>query len=174
MRIKLTGRFLAAAPVALIGLFGCDATGPDEETAATMDATWAGEPWLGGSEARVVDGGVTHLFSWIPVDPGTIPHRRLRVSTQFDGPGTYTIGAAAARIDYLLGGDGLVASYGTTDEHTGTLEIEEVSATHVRGTIAFDAVTTGSYQPAGQQARFQGAFNAPVEQFDALLRQDDP
>lgn len=170
MRITVTGRLLAAVAVA-IGLFGCDATAPDEELEPTMHATWAGEPWRGGSAARVVDGGVTNLFSWIPVDPRVDPHRMLSISTHVDGPGTYAIGASDARIDYLVGGDGLVASYGTTDVHTGTLEIEEVSTTHVRGTIAFDAVTTGTHQPAGQQARFEGAFNAPLERINIQQRQ---
>lgn len=164
MRIKVTGRFLAAAPVALIGLFGCDATAPDEQPEATMHATWGGEAWLGGSQARFLGGGEIGIYSWIPVDRADMPHVTISVTTQFDGPGTYPIGASAARIDYLVGGDGLVASYGTTDVHTGTLEIEEVSTTHVRGTITVDAVTTGTYQPAGQQAQFQGTFNAPLLQ----------
>ena len=52
MRIMVTGRFLAAAPVAMIGLFVCDATAPDEQPEATMHATEGGEPWLGRSQAR--------------------------------------------------------------------------------------------------------------------------
>ena len=166
MNIQMTVRFLAAAPVAMIGLLGCDATAPDEEPRITMHGVWGGERWLGGSQARFMDSGEFAMYSWIPVDRPEMPHVIISVSTQFDGPGTYAIGASAARIDYLVGGDVLVASYGTTDVHTGTLEIDEVSTTHVRGTITVDAVTTGTHQPVGQQARFTGTFNAPLQQDD--------
>ncbi len=143
-------------------LSGCDPTGP-QLPEATFHATWAGTPWRGEASATFHPHSDTlYLFGVNPVGAGSMPHTYVRIRVVFEGAGTYTLGAGDAEFLYLLGGDVVVATYGTTDVQRGTLVIEESTVTRIRGQLAFEAESLREYSPQGPQARFEGTFDARI------------
>lgn len=154
--------------VCVLGLAGCDPVAP-EDPDSMFEATWAAEDWLGDAEVMLY-AGQDSLFVWGGSPPrlanasspwhyyGTTIH----VEVAYDGPGSYTVDSGMASVDYLLDGDVLTARYAIPDGRTGTLVIEEATATWIRGTVAFDVEPTMHSSPAGESARFEGTFEAPL------------
>ena len=76
------------------------------------------------------------------------------------GPGTYLLGPGAARLDELVGGDVLAASYSTTATSVGRIEITKYDGVNglVSGKIQFDAETSSPYGSYGSKARLENGF----------------
>jgi hypothetical protein len=160
----LRSYLLALSPLALLLLASCESTAP-EAPKVTFDAAWAGERWAGEASAMLTNAGVLHIFGSTPVGRADMPSATVTITVEFDGPGTYHLGADAVRLWYLIGGDVISSSYATTTEQTGALIVEEITSTHLRGSVTFDAVSLSEILPVGPQARFEGTFDALLSCF---------
>jgi hypothetical protein len=159
---------LAYAPLALLLLAGCDSTSP-ETPEVTFKATWAGKRWDGNASAALKTDGVLQLIGSNPPGEAAMRASHVILTVEFDGPGTYHLGPGAARLDYLIGGDVISSSYTTTDQQTGTLIVEEITSTHIRGSVRFDAVSSNTDPPVGPQARFEGTYDARLSCYTTMF-----
>lgn len=169
-RLKFRRMFSSALllSIAVWGLSACGRlTGPELPAEVTFEATWAGERWQGDAGATFFPTPDTlYISATNPVGAGetsssaAVPLMHLRMRVSFQGVGSYDLGAGAVELIYLLGGDMVTAQYATTATHTGMLVIEEITSERVRGRVAFEAVSRSDHLPVGQQARFEGSFNA--------------
>jgi hypothetical protein len=157
---------LSMAIVALAAA-ACEPTGLDQnEQDGLIEGTWAGSRWTGAAFVSSTTGLETYLHAWSP--SGSREDATSSVSVRIRGVdvGTYQVSAGDARFDYLVGGDGVTASYGTSDDFVGTVVIEEIDSddfprARARGRVQFDAVSVNADPPVGQLARFEATFEGP-------------
>jgi hypothetical protein len=163
MRSRSTLRVLLLAVLAILPGCGTDlGVDPLLPVPAGIRATWAGDAFQGPAVAYR-DGATLELVAHTEDAPQLNRGLRVRI-TDFAGPGSYALGAGAAQVMYVVGGDPISARYGTTAAGAGTLVVTEVEDGTLSGTVAFnaDALPSASL-PAGSRAHFQGVFQAPVQ-----------
>lgn len=146
-------------------LASCDPVGP-QVLDAEFRATWAGQPWHGAAGASV-DGDTIRISGTAvsrtgPGEKTNIP-TLLLVRAPGVEEGSYVLEPGAAQLLYLLGGDVVTAVYASSSDPGNHLVIEQVTATTVRGTIAFEALSDQEHAPEGVRARFEGQFEAPLQ-----------
>jgi hypothetical protein len=124
-----------------------------------------GEQWTGDASASLTPGDTLYLFGASPVGAQSMPATVIRITVPFRGVGTYPLGARAAAVSYLVGGDVLTHEYETTAAGAGTLTVTSHEDGEITGTVTFDAPVKRFYSspPLGQTARFQGEFRARIE-----------
>jgi hypothetical protein len=157
-RLPLRLAILCTSALSALALAGCDVTGPP--LPATFEGTWAGRAWRGEAYATLRQ-DTLYLSGTSPVGASAMPQTHLHVHIAPTGAGTYTLDAGQAAFHYLVGGDVRTASYAST-AGSGTLVIEHISDTRVRGTLVFEAVRAYGHAPAGAGARFEGSFDATL------------
>lgn len=163
MRSRSTLRVLVLAALATLPGCGTDSgVDPLLPVGEGIRATWAGKAFLGPA-AAYQDGAMLELVAHTEDEPMRNRGVRVRI-TDFAGPGSYSLGTAAAEVVYVVGGDQISARYGTTVADAGTLVVTKVEDGTISGTVAFnaDALPSASL-PAGNRAHFQGVFQAPVQ-----------
>jgi hypothetical protein len=162
MTSRLFGAPLLAA-FALLAACGEAATAPDRTP--TFSAILAGRPWGGQASATlVVDaarGDTLFLHGYAPTD-GTRPEVAVRFRlAPFTGPGRYPLRPGDVRLDELVGGDVLVASY--ADAPTGAVEVRAYDGPGgtVAGAAEFTAGRSGERGSFGAVVRLEaGEFRA--------------
>ncbi len=161
--MNLRRRFCCLA-VALIGVAGCtDSTEPVDEFPSFF-GTWAGKDWSGDASAILVPGGAAGDTLFIgaaaPVNAHQSAKETIVAKFVIHGAGTYLLGPGAARLDELIGGDVLAASYSTTATSVGRIEITKYDGVNglVSGKIQFDAETSSPYGSYGSKASLENAF----------------
>jgi hypothetical protein len=162
MRSRSTLRVLLLAALAAVSGCGEDGTDPLLPAPDGIHATWAGDSFRG--EAVVYkDGPRLDLIGY--TEDGQLRSRGFRVRiSDYAGPGSYALNADAAQVMYVVGGDQISARYGTTAAGAGTLVVTEEVDGRLAGRVEFDANALPSASlPAGDRARFEGVFNAPVQ-----------
>lgn len=157
-------RFLLLAATWAGLLTGCDPVGP-EGPDAEFRATWAGQPWHGSATA-FLDGDTIEISGAAVSRSGlgakTYIPTMLRVRVPRE-EGSYPLGAGAAQLLYLVGGDMITAAYASSGGVGNSLVLEQVTATSVRGTISFEGLSTREHAPEGARARFEGRFEAHIQ-----------
>jgi hypothetical protein len=150
----------AACLAALVLAAGCE-HGMEPGREGVFDGTWAGARFDGEASAVLVGDSVyivgglrsgrdyTH---WLAVAIGEVR-----------GPGEYPLGAGGAEMRYLAGGDGIWASYATTQPGAGRVVITSTRGATVVGHVQFDAEVGRGLAPVGPRASFDAEFRAPVE-----------
>lgn len=124
-------------------------------------ATWAGDRLAGPASASREGRVLTIHGSDLPngMDGKGFS---LRIE-DFDGPGTYGLNEDDAEVRYVLGGDGIGDVYRTMRDGAGSVNIRSAGDGRVVGTVRFEAEPRPGYgSPAGEQARFEGSFNAAL------------
>jgi hypothetical protein len=161
--MNLVSRFCCIA-VALIGIGACtDSTEPVDEFPSFF-GTWAGKEWSGDASAMLVPGGAAgdtlYVGAATPVNAGQSAKETIMAKFVIHGTGTYLLGPGAARLDELVGGDVLAASYSTTATSVGRIEITKYDGVNglVSGKIQFDAETSSPYGSYGSKARLENGF----------------
>jgi len=161
-------RFAVVGAVAA-GVIGCtDSIMPVDEF-PTFYGTWAGERWIGDASAALV-GDTLFIGARTPARSGQSPKETFTARIIIHGTGTYLLGPGAARLDELVGGDVLAASYTTTSTSVGRVTITSYHGINgmVEGTIEFDAETSSPYGSYGSKASMKDAF------FSAVVRSLTP
>lgn len=163
MRSRSTLRVLLLAALATLPGCGTDSgVDPLLPVPEGIRATWAGDAFRGPAVVYR-DGATLELVAHTEDEPQRNRGLRVRI-TGFAGPGSYALGAGAAQVMYVVGGDQISARYGTTVADAGTLVVTEVEDGTMTGRVAFDADALPSASlPAGNRAHFQGVFQAPVQ-----------
>jgi hypothetical protein len=161
MRSRSILRVLLLAALATVA--GCSETSPLLPAPEGIVATWDGDSFRGPAVVYQ-DGPRLELLAY--TEDGQTLSRGVRIQiTDYAGPGTYALNAGAAQVTYVVGGDQISARYGTTVAGAGTLVVTGVEADgRLAGHVAFDADALPSASlPAGNRARFEGMFLAPVQ-----------
>ncbi|MFN2397858.1 MAG: hypothetical protein ABR543_04340 [Gemmatimonadaceae bacterium] len=132
-----------------------------------MTGVWEGQTWLGAASAFLIDGGAAvdtlFVFGSRPIG-GNDEAVQLRIILH--GPGPYDLDAGDARLDELIGGDVVSASYQTAQPGAGHVILSSFSGGGeiVEGTFRFEARTTSPYGSYGTTGRFEeGQFSAKVQ-----------
>jgi hypothetical protein len=165
---------LACRPLLLVCVVAIGCSGPvaPEPRDLTIEGTWAGEAWRGDGGATIYsEGDSLSVWGGSPPHPANAPSPEpiyltsVYIRVAFDGPGSYALDPGMADVIYLVGGDVLTARYAIPDGQTGTLVIEEVTETRIRGNVAFDTGSIMELSPAGESARFEATFDAPLTSY---------
>ena len=123
---------------------------------------------MGDASATLVRGGVAgdtlYIGASSPVKSGQTPKEDIIARVVIHGTGTYLLGPGDARLDELVGGDIVAASYTTTAKSVGRVTITSYHGVNglVEGTIEFDAETSSPYGSYGSKARLEDAFFSAV------------
>jgi hypothetical protein len=160
---------LLVVAVAAAGVVGCtDSITPVDEF-PTFYGTWAGERWIGDASAALV-GDTLFIGARTPTKSSQSPKETFTAKVIIHGAGTYLLGAGDARLDELVGGDVVAASYTTTATSVGRVTITSYHGINgmVEGTIEFDAETSSPYGSYGSKASMKDAF------FSAVVRSLTP
>jgi len=165
--MKLSGWFVSIA-VAAIGVSGCtDPVSPSKEF-PTFYGSWAGRTWVGEGYASLVSGGskgdTLYIGGSKSSSSGLFADETIIAKVVIHGPGTYLLGPGDAKLEELIGGDVVAATYSTTDMSVGRLTILSYNGAHsvVEGKIEFDAETTSPYGSYGTRASLRDAFFSAV------------
>jgi hypothetical protein len=166
MTRSLTGTLLGAV-LAMTGLTACDATGPTPADTGFV-ASWGGQPWTGSAHASYYPTQQDTLFISGSNPPGSnMPLSYVAFRIIPDGSGTYVLGPGEAEFVYLIGGDVRTSAYTLGQGGTGTVVIEQLTATRVRGSVNFPMLNVYGSAPLGAEATFHGSFDARIGQLPA-------
>ena len=162
------GRWFIYAAVASLGLTSCtDSVDPIEEF-PTFYGNWAGKTWVGDASASLVAGGskgdTLYIAGTKPANSGLFANETIIAKVVIQGPGTYLLGPGDARLEEVVGGDVVAATYSTTGTSVGRVTITSYNGAHglVEGKIEFDAETTSPYGSYGSKASLRDAFFSAV------------
>lgn len=156
MHIRSILRAVCLAVLVTLTAAACGDGGTGPEEASALRGTWAGEAWDGEAFAYLEDGTL-----WISSAPNWMNGPYVSVAARdFHGPGTYALGPGSAAIRYIVGGDGIWASYESAQPAAGTLVVTDYTGGHVTGRVEFVADVQRGEAPAGARARFEGEFRA--------------
>lgn len=158
MHIRSILRALSLA--ALVGAAACE-SGTEPSPPGEFRGTWGEQPFVGDAWAGIVNDSL-YIGGSSPAGALSGPQVSIAVG-DFRGPGNYLLGARGAEIRYVEGGDGIWATYGTTQPAAGTLVVTAVSGARVIGHVDFVADALPGHTPAGTRARFAGEFSARVQ-----------
>ena len=134
----------------------------------TFYGTWAGERWIGDAHASLVPGGAAgdtlYISASSPARAGQSPKEGIVARVVIHGTGTYLLGPGDARLDELVGGDVVAASYSTTSTSVGRITITSYHGVNglVEGLIEFTAETSSPYGSYGSKASLEDAFFSAV------------
>jgi hypothetical protein len=161
-------RWIICAAAASIGLASCtDSVGPVKEF-PTFYGTWAGKTWVGDASASLVPGGsngdTLYISGSKPAGAGLYSNEMIIAKVVIHGPGVYLLGPGDARLDEVVGGDVVAATYSTTGTSVGRVTITSYNGAHglVEGKIEFDAETTSPYGSYGSKSSLRDAFYSAV------------
>ncbi|HEX6038410.1 hypothetical protein [Longimicrobium sp.] len=157
MHIRSIFRTFALA--SLVAVAACE-SGTDPSDGGHLLGTWAGEAWDGDAQAYIVNDSLYISSASDGWQNG--PYVAVGVGP-FHGPGTYTLGPASAAIRYIVGGDGIWASYGTRQSPAGTMVVTGFSGGTVTGSVEFVADADPGDTPAGARSIFRGDFRARTQ-----------
>ena len=162
------GRWFVYAAAASIGLASCtDSTGPIKEF-PTFYGNWAGKTWVGDAYASLVPGGskgdTLYIGGSKVASSRVYADESIIAKVVIHGPGTYLLGPGDAKLEELVGGDVVAATYSTTATSVGRVTITSYNGANsiVEGTIQFDAETTSPYGSYGSKASLRDAFFSAV------------
>jgi len=159
-----------AATLGLVAVAGCKDTAAPTEQDATFTGRWAGQPWAGEASALIVSGSATGDTLYVFGAHRTLGQRDadqyVRVRALVNAPGTYSLGANAAEVVDLVGGDVMTSIYAGSRPAAGTLDITTYGGPGgvVEGTLSFEAQPDRTSPRYGSQARFEdGWFRATIQ-----------
>lgn len=162
------GRWFMYAAAASIGLTSCtDSVGPVKEF-PTFYGNWAGKEWVGDARAWLVPGGANGDTLYIEGSKvgssGLFADESIIAKVIIHGTGTYLLGPGDAKLQELVGGDVVAATYSTTDTSVGRVTITSYNGARsmVEGKIEFDAETASPYGSYGSKASLRDAFFSAV------------
>lgn len=156
-------------PVIAIALSACtDSVSPVREF-PTFYGNWAGKTWVGDAYASLVPGGsngdTLYIGGTKSAGSGQFANETIIAKVVIHGAGTYLLGPGDAKLEELVGGDVVAASYSTTSTSVGRVTITSYHGVNglVEGTIEFDAETSSPYGSYGSKASLEDAvFSAVV------------
>lgn len=157
--------FVAVAAVALTAC--TDSAGPVKEF-PTFYGNWAGKTWVGDAHAILIRGGANgdtlYISGSSAANGGPLAKEEIIAKVVIHGTGTYLLGPGDARLDELVGGDVVAATYSTTSTSVGRVTITSYGGANgmVVGKIEFDAETTSPYGSYGEKASLRDAFFSAV------------
>lgn len=140
----------------LLLLAACEsATGPAPRE-GQIAGTWSGERFAGSASATLYR-DTLYLGGTSPADG--LEDRTVHVAAGvYRGPGEYRLTAGGGGVRYLVGGDGIWASYTIPENAPGLLIIEQAENGTISGRLSFEAAAGSGERPAGSRARFSGRF----------------
>lgn len=157
-------RRLSFVVIALLGVVGCTESVEPADEFPSFYGTWAGKNWSGEASAVLVPGGagsdILYVIASSPVNASQSAKESIIAKVVIHGTGTYLLGPGDAKLDELVGGDVVAATYSTTSTSVGRMEITKYDGVNglVSGKIQFDAETTSPYGSYGSKARLENAF----------------
>jgi hypothetical protein len=128
---------------------------------------WAGKTWVGDATAWLVPGGASGDTLYIggskPGNSSSLDEAII-AKVVIHGPGAYLLGPGDAKLEELVGGDVVAATYSTTSMSVGRVVITTYHGVNglVEGKIEFDAETTSPYGSYGPKASLEDAFFSAV------------
>lgn len=149
-----------AACCAALVLFAACESSTEPSQIGELRGMWAGEAWDGDAHAFIVNDSL--YVSGASDGWMNGPYVSVAVG-EFSGPGSYPLGPGAAEVKYITGGDGIWASYRSTQPGAGMLVVTEYTGGHVTGHVEFVAEVQRGDAPAGDRARFDGEFRARTQ-----------
>ena len=152
------------AGLSLVAFAGCtDSVAPIDEF-PTFYGTWADRSWSGDAYATLVSGGAAGDTLYVggssPSKSGQFAKETIIAKLVIHGTGTYLLGPGDAKLEELVGGDVVAATYSTTVNSVGRVAITSYGGVNglVEGKIQFDAETTSPYGSYGSKASLRDAF----------------
>ena len=141
-----------AAVLLTVALTACRDGGPTAPAPGfgTVRGRWDGRAWSGLGYA-VLHGDTLDLVGHRP-DPRALYDEYVRVRVAFRGAAAYQVGADAASLEKIVGGDA-----GYFPAARGELRVAEYAAGRVRGTLSL-----ASAEPRLPWRFEQGRFDVPV------------
>lgn len=145
---------------ALAAVAACE-SGTEPGPRGEISGMWAGEPFEGDAWAGIVNDSL-YLGGSSPA--GAMTGETVTVAVgDFHGPGSYPLGVDAGQVKYIVGGDGIWASYATAQANSGMLVVTSVDGARIAGYVEFVADVQRGNEPAGPRARFDGEFQVRLQ-----------
>lgn len=145
---------------ALAAVAACE-FGTEPAPRSTISGMWAGAPFEGDAWAGIYNDSL-YLSGSSPA--GAMTGETVTVAVgDFHGPGSYPLGVDAGQVRYIVGGDGIWASYSTAQASSGMLVVTSVDGARIAGYMEFVADVQRGHEPAGPRARFDGEFQVRVQ-----------
>lgn len=145
---------------ALAAVAACE-FGTEPGPRGEISGMWAGMPFEGDAWAGIVNDSL-YLSGSSPA--GALTGETVSVAVgDFHGPGAYSLGIDDGQVRYIVGGDGIWASYSTAQASSGMLVVTSVDGARIAGYMEFVADVQRGHEPAGPRARFDGEFQVRVE-----------
>lgn len=146
---------------ALAAVAACESGTEPGSSAGEISGMWAGEAWEGDAWASIQNDSL-YLSGSSPAGARTGETVTVAVGG-FRGPGAYSVGPDAGQVRYIVGGDGIWASYSTAQASSGMLVVTSVDGARIAGYVDFVADAQRGHEPAGPRARFDGEFRVRVQ-----------
>src|SRR5512132_2571834 len=124
--MRIFRRTMVAA-LGLVAFAACtDSVMPIDEF-PTFYGTWADRSWSGDAYATLVPGGAAgdtlYVGGLSPSKSGQFAKETISAKFVVHGPGTYLLGPGAGKLEELVGGDVVAATYSTTSTAVGRVTI---------------------------------------------------
>lgn len=155
MRPTLRSLCLAA----MVALAGCESATEPAYPDGRLSGYWGGSPFEGNAIAEIRSDTLRVYGA-----TGEGPEASIGVSlmvTGFTGPGDYALREGVVR--YVIGGDGITATYTVPSEEAGVFRVTAVQGRRVMGRVSFAAYAWQGHGPLGTRAAFTGDFEAVVQ-----------
>jgi hypothetical protein len=129
---------------------------------------WNRQQWVGEAAAVLVPSAgsdTLHIAAGRHRRTRQDPDESVLLKIRFSGPGEYPLSGEAVTFLVLVGGDQVVASYTGVSPDAGTLKVDTYDPVKgvVKGSVTFEAVSSGNDQPYGPRGQFSdGRFEATL------------